>query len=252
MKQRVLTPELMDDAGIDPREHRRALHGLSRLNRLSRAPVSVARAVRQLLDARGVPASNASLLDVACGGGDLLLGVRGIVGPVAAATNHTQPAQSAQPFQPTTDIAVDISDTALDVLRERAERQNLAVRRVRADVLAGPLPLGDASVDVSMCSLFLHHLTRSHTLGVLNEMTRVTRIGVVISDLARTRTGLSLAWCASRVVTRSSVVHVDSLKSVRAAWSRAELMELAREAGMHGADVRSIWPERLLLVWRWA
>ncbi len=241
MDTRELTPELMDAANIDPQEHRRALLGLSRLNRLSLASVSVARAIKELLDARGTPASNASLLDFACGGGDLLLGVRGILG---------LPQASISPMQATTDIAVDISNTALEVLRERAEREQIAVRCVRADVLTAPLPIGDAGVDVCMCSLFLHHLTRSGALGVLREMARVARSGVVISDLARTRRGLMLAWCASRLMTRSRVVRVDSLKSVRAAWTRRELMDLAREAGLHTADVRAIWPQRLLLVWR--
>lgn len=239
--RRELTPELMDDANIDPQVHRRALLGLSRLNRLSQASASVARAIQELLAARGIPASNASLLDLACGGGDLLLGVRNTLG-VASASNFPKPE--------TADIAVDISSTALEVLRERAERQKLAVHRVRADVLAAPLPIGDAGVDVCMCSLFLHHLTRADTLGVLREMARVARSGVVISDLARTRRGLLLAWCASRLVTRSRVVHVDSLKSVRAAWTRSELLELAREAGLRTVEVRAIRPQRLLMVWR--
>lgn len=241
MEQRSLTPELMDDPAIDPLEHRTALRGLSRLNRLSRAPVSVAHAIRQLLDARNVPASRASLLDLACGGGDLLLGVRSIIGPAAP---------SLGPAQTTTDIAVDISSTALDVLRERAERRQFAVRCLKADVLAGPLPLTDAAVDVSMCSLFLHHLTHPGTLAVLREMARIARLGIVISDLSRTRTGLSLAWCAGRLLTRSRVVHADSVSSVRAAWTRDELTALAREAGLLRAEVRAIWPERLLLIWR--
>lgn len=240
MSQRVLTPELMDDAGLDPREHRRALCGLSRLNRLSRAPVGVACAVRQLLDARGISPSRATLLDLACGGGDLLLGVRGIIGGSRS---------NARPEERPTDVATDVSETALDVLRERAERQRLSVRCVRADVLAGPLPFAEASVDICMCSLFLHHLTRSDAVGVLREMARVARVGLVVSDLVRSRTGLVLAWWAGRLVTRSRVVHVDSIKSVRAAWTRDELAELAREAGLDLASTRAIWPQRTLLVW---
>lgn len=241
MKQRVLTPELMDDSGLDTREHRRALLGLSRLNRLSRAPVRVAREVELLLHAQGVPVSQATLLDLACGGGDLLLGVRGILGGHATTTRT-----DSRPM----DIGVDVSETALEVLRERAQDRRLAVRCVRADVLAGQLPIADAGVDVCICSLFLHHLTRAGAVGVLGEMARVARVGVVVSDLARSRAGLTLAWCASRLVTRSRVVHVDSLKSVRAAWSRHELADLAREAGMRSAHVRAIWPQRSLLVWR--
>jgi ubiquinone/menaquinone biosynthesis C-methylase UbiE len=238
MKQRVLTPELMDDAAIDPREHRRALRGLGHLNRLSRAHVSVASAVAGMLATRGIPASRASLLDLAAGGGDLILGVRDIVGRF-----------DDQTTEESGDVAADISATALEVAREHAERRGHRLRLLCADVLSAPLPLADASVDVSMCSLFLHHLQDRDAVRVLRELARVARAGVVVSDLARSRLGLVLAFGAGRAVTRSRVVHVDSVKSVRAAFTRGELAAMATRAGLNGADVREIWPERLLLTW---
>lgn len=239
MKHRVLTPELMDDAGLDPAEHRRALSALSRLNRLSRASETVAHAVDELLRIRGIPASQATLLDLACGGGDLLVGVRAILGSSLAKSDHVD--------RP--DLAIDISQTALDVVRRRAAHSRVVVRCIRADVLAGPLPIADAGVDISMCSLFLHHLTRSDAVRVFRELARVARVGVAVSDLVRSRVGFMLAWSAGRLVTRSKIVHVDSLKSVRAAWSREELAELAEEAGLRSARIRAIWPQRSLLVW---
>jgi hypothetical protein len=100
-----------------------------------------------------------------------------------------------------------------------------------------------------MCSLFLHHLQDRDAVRVLRELARVARVGLVVSDLARSRLGLVLAFGAGRAVTRSRVVHVDSVKSVRAAFTRDELAAMASEAGLNGANVREIWPERLLLTW---
>ncbi|MCE2968009.1 MAG: methyltransferase domain-containing protein [Phycisphaerales bacterium] len=236
MDQRVLTPELMDDAAIDPREHRRALRGLARLNRLSRAHVSVARAVADLLRERSLPASDAILLDLAAGGGDLLLGVRDVIGRCAC--------------RGAADVAADISPTALEVAQGHARARGHTVRTLRADVLAAPLPIDDSAVDVGVCSLFLHHLMPVDVVRVLAELARVSRVGVVVSDLARSRLGLAMAFCAGRIVTRSRVVHVDSIKSVRAAFTREELAEFAFRAGMKDAIIREVWPERLLLTWR--
>lgn len=102
---------------------------------------------------------------------------------------------------------------------------------------------------MAVCSLFLHHLDEAGVRRVLAEMARVSRVGLVVSDLRRSRAGLMMAAMASRLVTRSPVVHVDALKSVRAAWSAEELADLAREAGLRSATVDRILPQRLLLRW---
>jgi hypothetical protein len=72
---------------------------------------------------------------------------------------------------------------------------------------------------------------------------------VIVSDLRRTRTGFYLAYIASRLLTRSDVVHVDALRSVRAAYTLDELRELAREAGLTGARIAARWPQRQVLEW---
>jgi hypothetical protein len=73
---------------------------------------------------------------------------------------------------------------------------------------------------------------------------------VGVTDLERSRAGLALAWLGSRVLSRSYVVHHDAPASVRAAFTRAEIAALAREAGLEGATVRRAWPERWTLWWR--
>ena len=65
---RTLVPELMDDPGIDPREHRRALDGLARLNRVSMIERPIWREIRALHT--GAPMR---VLDIAAGSGDLVV-----------------------------------------------------------------------------------------------------------------------------------------------------------------------------------
>lgn len=234
MLQRILTPELMDDPGLDPAAHAQALRGLRRLNTLSNASAPVRSAVLSLLSGAGEDPRRASVIDIATGSGDLLvaLGRSGIgVDP------------------PGRLVGVDISATALSIAHTRAAEKRIDTQWLEADVLSGPLPIGDQSIDVAVCSLFLHHLDATGVGRVLAEMARVSRVGVVVSDLRRSRTGLVLAAVASRTVTRSPIVHVDAIKSVRAAWSAGELADFARQAGMSGATVACIWPERLLLRW---
>jgi len=229
LRERFRVPELMDRPDLARGEHLRALRGLARLNRWSRAgrpyrPVLVAAARR--LGGRPV-----RLLDVATGGGDVPVGLvrwaaaRGIELRVTL---------------------VDASDRALAVARERAARAGVAVETVQRDVIREGLP---GSFDVVTCSLFLHHLSREQAVDALGRMGAAAGTVMAVSDLRRTHRGLALAWAASRALCGSRVVRTDAVRSVRAAFTIAEARALARAAGLAGCRAVRVWPQRLLLVW---
>jgi hypothetical protein len=73
---------------------------------------------------------------------------------------------------------------------------------------------------------------------------------VLVQDLVRSRAGYVLAHLASRTLTRSRVVRVDALRSVRSAFTLAEMKAMAERAGLAGACLKRCWPERFSLVWR--
>jgi hypothetical protein len=121
------------------------------------------------------------------------------------------------------------------------------VRFFVLDALADPLP---SDYDVVTCSLFLHHLDDAEAIELLRRMAAAARRLVLVNDLVRSRTGLTLAYVATRLLTLSPVVHVDGPLSVRAAYTPPEALELARQAGMQGATIQRKWPFRFLLGWR--
>lgn len=263
----------MDQPGLDPEAHRLALAGLRRLNVLSNAAAPVASAAGRMLSQAGIDPAEARIVDIATGGGDLLIGLarRGIgIAAIAGRLDgsgragHDRPHKggrdwsadwSAGGVAATTDAAgakllgVDISQTALALANENSSRAGVRAEWLEADVLTGPLPLADQSVDLAVCSLFLHHLEPEGASRVLAEMARIARLGIIVSDLRRSRYGLALAAIAGRVMTRSRIVHIDSVRSVRAAWKAGEMLDLALRAGLRGARVRNIWPARMLLTW---
>lgn len=242
MRNRLLTPELMDDPALDPAEHRRALAGLNRLNVLSRAARPVCSALLAMWRERQrdgqragqVAAGPISIVDIATGGGDLLVE---LARELPAALRGRL-------------IGVDISRTALATAQQNATAAGIAGEWLASDVVRDGLPMENQSVDFAVCSLFLHHLKSDEVVRVLKELARISRIGIIISDLRRSRTGLLLAASAGRIVTRSPIVHADSVKSVRAAWTQGELAQLAAAAGLDNARVERIWPYRLLLSWQ--
>ncbi len=225
---RLREPELMDDPALDPAVHAAALRGLARLNRIARAHAATWRAIRAELARPG----RVELCDVAAGAGDGLVAIgrrcRAVELDVAL---H----------------ACDVSPRALRHAGDAVRAAGLELHLHAADVVASPLP---REFDVVACSLFLHHLDPPDVVRALRHMAAAARRLLVVQDLRRTRVGAALARVIPPLVTRSPVVHVDAVRSVRAAFTIDELGELARDAGLDGATTTPIWPQRRLLRWR--
>ena len=217
----------MDEPDIDPRLHLDALRGLERINAVS-ATVPVIWAPIATLWRR--QRTGLSLLDVACGAGDVAIGV----------------ARRAQ--REGVKLVVegcDISPTAIAHARSRAGKADTDVRFFEHDVMSGTV---GRTYDVVTCSLFLHHLDELAALRLLRMLDATARSLVIVSDLDRSRLGLLLTWLGTRLLTRSPVVHVDSLRSVRAAFTRDEAAALATRAGLSSWRLTMHWPCRWRLV----
>jgi 2-polyprenyl-3-methyl-5-hydroxy-6-metoxy-1,4-benzoquinol methylase len=223
-----MTPELMDDPALDPREHGRALAGLARINRWTGSADVLWPAIKAEALRLGRPVR---VLDIATGSGDI---------PV------TLTAKAARAGLPIYFSGCDVSETAVAVATERARVENVKATFFRHDVLRDPLPDG---FDIVTASLFLHHLTEDEIVHVLKAMATAASRLVVISDLSRSRFNYAAVWLVSRLLSRSPVVHFDGPVSVNAAFAPAEARDLANKAGLTGAVVRPHFPCRWLLTW---
>jgi ubiquinone/menaquinone biosynthesis C-methylase UbiE len=240
MRSRVVQPELMDDPALDRREHVRALRGLARINRLSGAASRMWREIRPHVVERLASGAEARILDIATGSGDVPLAVTSLAAREGIALRVS---------------LCDVSQTALHEAAEAAHRRGLGPVETRtADAVGSGLPFHDNTFAVVTCSLFLHHLTEAECIRMLREMARITAPGglVVVSDLRRCRSGLVAAWLAGRLLTRSRVVRVDAVRSVRAAYTTHEMQSMACDAGLDAAGAFCVlrsWPWRLTLRW---
>lgn len=228
MKQRRLEAETMDDPALDAAEHVHALRGLSRLNRISGS----ARALwRSMADLVRTPGQTLRVLDLATGGGDVPIMLHRL-GRRAGVNLQIE--------------GCDCSGVALDHARRAAERADAPIRFFHLDALSDPIPAG---YDVITSSLFLHHLTDEQALRMLEKMAAAAGRRVIVNDLQRSRISLITVWAGARLLTRSSVVHVDGPRSVRAAFTIKEARDLARRAGLTDADVQRHGPWRWVLIW---
>lgn len=218
----------MDAPDLAPQPHLEALRGLRRINEASGAAAAMLRPVLAAAEARRL--QQLDLLDVACGSGDV---------PIAVAR------AAAARGLPIRLVLLDQSPTALAAAQQQAAQEGLQVATRCASALSGPLP----PADVVTCSLFLHHLDRPEVVTLLKHMAAAARHVVVVADLRRSVLGWVVACFGSRVLSRSSIVHVDAGLSVHAAWTPRELLAMAAEAGLQHPRVRRLWPWRMQLIW---
>ena len=227
-------PELMDDPALAKSDHLHALEALARINVVSRTAARVAKAVTGVLAADGLPtyADPVVIVDVACGGGDVTVDLA-----ARLAGNRQRGLVEV--------VGLDISPRAIERSRGLAERVGSQATFMGRDVLADGCP----PCDVAVSSLFLHHLDDTSAIALLRSMALAARRGIVISDLVRSPLGLALAVLGTTFLSTSRVARVDGPLSVRAARTLAEYRTLCDAAGLRGASIRQVWPERVAVAW---
>lgn len=224
LRTRERIPELMDDPAIDPGEHRCALAGLARLNRVSDSSGVLWPSISKLARELNRPLR---VLDVATGSGDV----------PRRLLRRAERAGLAMEVS-----GCDLSPTAI----AEAQREPSAARFFVHDALRDRLPGG---FDVVTCSLFLHHLSEDEAIALLVNMEGAAGRLILVNDLSRSRFSYCAVWLACRVLTRSPVVRFDGPASVRSAFKPSEALTLAARAGLSGATVRGRFPCRFLLSW---
>ena len=230
LNNRDRQPEVMDQPGLDPKEHAKALMGLRRINAISRCSAGLFRPIEALAITQ--PAKPLRVLELACGGGDTAIDL----------------ALMAKRKGLSLDIhACDLNPEAVAIAQTNAVRRQAALTVFTADALAKPTDHN--SFDVVYCTLFAHHLDELDVVRLLEVMALRSRKLVLVDDLIRSRLGFALAWIGTRLLSRSWVVHTDGLLSVRAALQPDEMKSIAMQAGLNDAQIKRSWPERYLLNW---
>ncbi|QDV24943.1 methyltransferase domain-containing protein [Aureliella helgolandensis] len=225
---RQLEPELMDDPELDANAHQQALNGLARTHVFTRT----ARRIWSEIVAAIPPGERRtiSILDVGCGDGFLLRQIEQLAIQAGySATLH----------------GCDFSRTALELARTASEKHNTSIEFHQLDILRDELP----PVEIIINSLFLHHFQESQVVDILRKFDSSAAELVVVQDLARTRLGYGLCLLGTRLLSRSRIVHIDGLLSVKAAFSAAEFRQMLLAAGITHAKVTKHWPERFTIVW---
>jgi ubiquinone/menaquinone biosynthesis C-methylase UbiE len=211
--RRTIARELMDGPVDDVGELEGNLRDIAFANARLGGSAPVVRALRR------VDAARLDVLDVGSGAADI---------PLALVRDASR-------------RGVELSVTCLD----RSEQMLALARRTAGDQRAvsfvcadgGALPFGDGAFDVVICTLALHHFEPAGARALLRELRRVARIVPVVCDLRRSALAFAATWLWSRT-SRNRLTRHDAPLSVRRAYTPAEALALARDAGWRAPQVR--------------
>lgn len=123
-------------------------------------------------------------------------------------------------------VGVDLHAATARVARQASGDPRLSI--VRADLLKPPF--GARSFDYAICSMALHHLSDEQALAALVAMDRISRRGVLVADIQRSRR--AYLWIRSFTLLSNPMVRHDAAVSVLQAFNRAEILRLRDRADL--------------------
>jgi ubiquinone/menaquinone biosynthesis C-methylase UbiE len=204
--------ELLDRPDNSDEEIRGNLLDLERLNRYFGGVRTVLLHMSRMIGARSQ--TRVTILDIATGGADI----------PRAICRWARSRKLAVTVE-----AVDRSEQVLAVARGRlTDYPEIRLRRAEVP----PLPYSDRSFDFAISSQLLHHLTEAEGVRLLRDMGRVTRLGVIVTDLVRSRRAYISTAIATRLLRTSRLTRNDAPVSVLRAYRPDEALRMAAEAGL--------------------
>ena len=215
--------EILDAPGVDPALARRSLRDVMLANSLMGGTRAVMHELESLLPS--LP-KRATLLDVGTGMGDIPRRAR--------------------------EVATRRGVTLDTVGLEAAEWLAAAARTSMTAAVVGDgryLPFASHSVDVVICSQVLHHFFDHDAIALLQELNRVARVGVIISDLLRSDLAVAGLWLFSFVLGFHPVSRHDGIMSIRRGFTPGELGTIVRAATSAEPRVRQYLGFRVAAAW---
>jgi hypothetical protein len=217
--------EWMDEPDADPRlvaKSLRYIRVINRLFRYTRATISHL----ERFSRRWNPGERITMLDLATGSADI---PRAILRWA-----------SARGF----DLRVVGLDRHPTISREAlGGDHDPRLTIVRGDALE--LPFTDRSFDYVLTNMFTHHLDDDVVVGLLREMDRVARRGILVADLERDP--WAYRFISLFTLFANPMVRNDARVSVAQAFTRDEVLAIRDRAGVVYADYHPHFAYRFVL-----
>lgn len=221
--KRSSNDEIMDDLNSSGKDLEQALRELDTINYLLGGNYVTINGIDQLLQ-EAHHSKAFEIVDVGCGGGDILKCIRVFLNKKSIHAKLTGIDANANVIsfaRAHTMRSMDIQYEAVNIFSEEFKRR-------RFDIITG--------------TLFFHHFTSDQLVEFFRQLKMQTSVGLIINDIHRHWFSYySIKWL-TQLFSKSPMVKHDGPQSVLRAFSKLELVSILRQAGIDNYRIR----------WRWA
>lgn len=221
-------PELMDRDDIPAQDLFQNYRELHLVNKWLGGYKITLHGLAQLIDRN----TSFSVLDIGCGGGDMLKTVAGWSRRKKIQMQLT---------------GIDISAAAIEYSRSNCK--SFPEIEIIDDDVFHHLASGK-KYDVVINCLFTHHFSSDQIVRLLRMMNEASRKGFLINDLERNKLAFSSIKLLTDLFSKSYLVKNDAPLSVRRGFKKSEWVGLIKAAGITDAEIKWKWAFRHLVVAR--
>lgn len=228
-KQRSQAPELMDDLNLSGEALRKNLDELEIINHWLGGNKVVTDALKKVLNQPGslkTPGKVLEIVDIGCGGGDILRVVARWAQKQGIAVKLT---------------GIDANDFMVNYARQKcAAFPNIQI--IQENIFDSAFQA--RHFDLIICSLFCHHFTDEQLQAMWRQLYGQAKQAVIINDLHRHPLAYySIKWL-TKLFSGSYLVKNDAPLSVLRAFHKPEIKNILAAAGIKKYSLRWQWAFR--------
>jgi 2-polyprenyl-3-methyl-5-hydroxy-6-metoxy-1,4-benzoquinol methylase len=219
----------MDDPGCDPQLLARTFAHFKIINRtLTRRELVARRYILPLARLRA--GQSCRIVDLGSGAGDFALWL----------------ALRLRREGITAEIICLDSDPRAVHYATQACRHERTIRCSQADILSANI--ASFQPHIIHANHVLHHLDDPHIHQLLRAVDNAAELGYVLNDTVRSPVAYAAYLLVASLLFRGSFARADGLLSIRKGFTRAEMAQHIRSAGIDGrAEVHAVWPGRIVV-----
>ena len=222
--------EIMDDLAIDGEVVPKTLRELEIINSLLGGNRVTISGIQQLINKKSSRNSLVHIVDMGCGGGDMLK----LIANWAKRNEYKVKL-----------TGIDANPNIINYASQNSEGYN-NIEYVVGNVFDSRSSIGDCDIIIS--TLFMHHFDNQQLTFLLSDWTKKSRLGVVINDLHRHPFAYHSIKLLTTFFSKSYMVKNDGPLSVLRSFTKDDLQELMDMVGITNFDLKWRWAFRWRLV----
>ena len=222
-KERMDNPDLGKDV-LAP-----VFNDIDRANRLLGGNKITIRALHQML--KEDPDREFTILDVGCGAGAMLRALAQF---------------SRDKGYKVKLVGVDLSEQAVSLAREMS-MDFPEIRYLNQNILELK---EEMSCDIVLCTLTLHHFSNEEIVEILKKFLAVSKIGIIINDLQRSKLAYGFFKVFSAIFIRTKIAKHDGLVSIKSGFTLKELRKLSASISGVQHTIKWCWAFRYAWIMR--